>query len=672
VTVTINPGSPHVYRIDFTGYVGTGPGGGCPVGTTFTPNVDVTLVRGGVPHSAPTFGPACAFTVSAFKKYIEGTRIEVLPTSSCGGGIPVGIASGFGGSACFFHVRASGMIILKTGVDCSNGSEPANGTPAPDFTDELGDEPGPEATDDADIPPLTPIYNCSSGALEVIDVPMPNAPIQLTATNGVFNPNCVPTDRFPQSTPTPTPTGNLTPTPIPSPTPTATPTTTLAPTATPFPTNQGFTNPALCLADAGTPSTVVSTNEDGLTGVAGDNAQVTAFVIPPKTTTDLVTVVGNYLIDGIGVAGLRMFSSLSYASGLLYCDSGVSDASGTATCTREQGPTTIGEVVRTKVSFVFSCQEYGTFTFFIVGGPAVPPSAATLPVQNGTCLLRTNSGPLAVTATFVSTVNTQPTISTGSVVLGTFGTPAPGTSTATGTSTITPTPTNTPVATQTPTNTPTPTRTPTPTPTPTHTPTPTPTPTFTPTPIPKLRFSLDAARVSAPRNPGNKQGLDYVQPGQQVWLMMYFTIRSLPKKTTRITTYAIQQGNRILYRISFKGTVSPPGTGSFVRYTVYTFARSFPPGVYMYRATLTLDSQSQTRAWRFAVVKNIPIGRFAQDALADFRTAPASGPGGARSQPAMRGGAYSPDRDGSPLRPGSWHVAYVERFARASLRWIRR
>jgi len=138
--------------------------------------------------------------------------------------------------------------------------------------------------------------------------------------------------------------------------------------------------------------------------------------------------------------------------------------------------------------------------------------------------------------------------------------------------------------------------------------------------------------------------------------MMYFTIRSLPKKTTRITTYAIQQGNRILYRISFKGTVSPPGTGSFVRYTVYTFARSFPPGVYMYRATLTLDSQSQTRAWRFAVVKNIPIGRFAQDALADFRTAPASGPGGARSQPAMRGGAYSPDRDGSPLRPGSWHV----------------
>jgi hypothetical protein len=416
---------------------------------------------------------------------------------------------------------------------------------------------------------------------------------------------------------------------------------------------------------------VVSTNEDGLTGVFGDTAQVVATVIPPKTTTDLVTVFGNFSVDGVAVVGVRMFSSLFYASGLLYCDSGITDPSGTATCTREQGPTSIGEAVTVKVSFMFNCQEYGTLTSFVVGDGSTL-SVARLPVQNGTCLLRTDFGPLAVTATFVSTVNTQPTISTGPVVLGTFGTPPAATSTATGTSTITPTPTNTLVATPTPTKTPTPTRTPTPTPTPTHTPTPTPTPTFTPTPIPKLRFSLDAARVSAPRNPGNKKGLDYVQPGQQVWLMMYFTIRSLPKKTTRITTYTIQQGNRILYRISFKGTVSPPGTGSFVRYTVYTFGRSFPPGVFMYRATLTLDSQSQTRAWRFAVIKNIPIGRFAQDVLADFRTVPASAPTGARKEQAMAQGAYSPGRDGSPLRPGSWHVAYVVRFARASLRWIRR
>jgi hypothetical protein len=491
VTVTINPGSPHVYRIDFTGFVGTGPGGGCPAGTTFTQNVNVTLVRGGVPRSPSSYGPACAFTVSAFKKYLEVTRLEILPTSSCGGTIPVGVASGFGGAACFFDVRTAGAVILKVGVNCLDGSEPASGTPAPDFSDQAqsasNNASSGEATDDGGIEPLTPIYNCVGGLLEVINTPVPNVLIDLTATNGAFDPSCAPADRLPQATPTPTPTGTLTATPVPSPTPSPTSGDLVPLGGTPLPAKVGFTAPALCFADSGRAATRRLTNEDGLSGVAGNIATISASVIPPANPNDQVTVVGNFRMDGNPPRPpeLKTFSSLFYGSGMLYCDAGVTDNTGTGRCARSQGPSHTGEVVRVKLSFIYNCQEYGTFTSFTVGDPVAPTSTVEEPAQNGIGVLPSGYGPLTVTATLVSTINNQPPISTGAVQLGEFTAPIPTVfaTSAPNTATLTPTPTNTPVPTATP------------TPTPTRTPTPTVTPTATPTELPRPSIAVDKVLI---------------------------------------------------------------------------------------------------------------------------------------------------------------------------------
>jgi len=535
VTVTINPGSPHVYRIDFTGYVGTGPGGGCPVGTTFTPNVDVTLVRGGVPHSAPTFGPACAFTVSAFKKYLEVTRLEILPTSSCGGTIPAGVASGFGGAPCFFDVRAGGAVVLKVGVNCLDGSEPASGTPAPDFSDNTqnasNDGTSDEATDDGGIEPLTPIYNCVGGLLEVINIPVPNVLIDLTASNGTFDPSCAPADRLPQATPTPTPTGTLTATPVPSPTPSPTSGDLVPLGGTPLPTNVGFTAPALCFADSGIAATSRLTNEDGLSGVAGNIATISASVIPPANPNDQVTVVGNFRMDGNPPPPpeLRTFASLFYASGMLYCDAGVTDNTGTGRCARSQGPSHTGEAVRVKLSFIYNCQEYGTFTSFTVGDPVAPTSTVEEPAQNGIGVLPSGYGPLTVTATLVSIINNQPPISTGAVQLGLFTAPVPTAlaTSAPDTATPTPEPSDTPVPTETLTSTPTPTLTPTET------------PTATPTEVPPPSIAVDKVLIL------------HTVKGRRI--------------STKLLHLREQAYFYVLYHVEWEGALQPTGTLSVTK-----------------------------------------------------------------------------------------------------------
>ena len=611
VTVTINPGAPHTYRIDFSGFVGTGPFGTCPPGTTPASNVNFAPPSGVPPITGQLTGPGCAFSVSAFKKYVEGTSLEIIPGSNCGGSIPTGQPSEFGGQACFFIVRAAGIVILKTGVNCSDGSEPATGTPAPAFSDELDGEVNPEVGDDGGLPPLVPVYDCSNGSLEVKNIPVPNISITLTATNGVFNPNCIPSDRFPQPTPTPV---IGTPTPTPSPTPTATPTPTPPGptlTPTPFPTPTGFTNPALCFP-TGSPTGVVVTNEDGLAGAIGETATVIAHATPPADKFSNFTVDGVFLIDGVGVPGLRMFSTSFFLSGNLFCDSGITDGSGSASCTRLSALTTPGEVVPVKVSFIFNCQEYGTFTFMIVGNEAVPASIVNIPVQNGICLLRSGFGPITVTAHFTSTINTQPSISVGPVVLGQYGvataTPVGGPSTP-GPSLATPT--NTPVATPTPTNTP----IPTPTNTPTKTPTPTVTPTVTPTPVPPLLFSLDAARVAQVNNRGDKKGLDVVRPGQKAWLMLYYTVRSVPRTLPRVDTYQIQSGARTIFKIAFKDKQTTKDLGSKVKYTVITFALNLPAGVYNFKGTLSIGGISQSRMWRFALLKTVSTAAARRDVV---------------------------------------------------------
>lgn len=118
-----------------------------------------------------------------------------------------------------------------------------------------------------------------------------------------------------------------------------------------------------------------------------------------------------------------------------------------------------------------------------------------------------------------------------------------------------------------------------------------------------LSFSLDAVRVSKPGNNGDLSGLAAVRPGTKVWLMMYFTVRSLPRKETRVTTYTIQYNGKTVYTKSFQGQMKRTEIGRFSRYTVYDVPRTFPYGRYVFRATLNIGRASHAKGWKFRVAR---------------------------------------------------------------------
>jgi hypothetical protein len=119
--------------------------------------------------------------------------------------------------------------------------------------------------------------------------------------------------------------------------------------------------------------------------------------------------------------------------------------------------------------------------------------------------------------------------------------------------------------------------------------------------IKKVAFTLDAARVAHINNPGNFAGLIAVKRGKPVWLMMYYTVESIPKSETRTTTYTILQGGKTLYKVAYKGTVKSSELGRFSRYQVFTVPATLPFGKYSFRATLTIGSVTKTKTWPFTV-----------------------------------------------------------------------
>lgn len=143
-----------------------------------------------------------------------------------------------------------------------------------------------------------------------------------------------------------------------------------------------------------------------------------------------------------------------------------------------------------------------------------------------------------------------------------------------------------------------------PTPSPTAGPAGTATPNATAAPSPTssaLDFSLDAVRLSKQHDPGDRHGLASVRPGTSVWLMMYFTMRSLPAPATRIALYEILSRGKILYRIGYSQRVKAHETGSFVRYVPYIVPRSMPYGPYSFSADLKLNGKSKWKSWKFSV-----------------------------------------------------------------------
>jgi hypothetical protein len=302
-----------------------------------------------------------------------------------------------------------------------------------------------------------------------------------------------------------------------------------------------------------------------------------------------------------------MYTTFHYFDRINFCDAGITDNFGTARCTQNVDSAPLGVAVPVDVAFIFNCAEYDTATDFTPGGAGIgtptPPQSlvlANVPVENGICVLRKGPGPVFVRASFTSTSDNQPSLSTGFVQIGDFTVPAtllPTVSPPTPATPESPTPTNTAVPVPSPLATAVPTETPAPPPTAT--------PTTAPTAVPahRLRFSLDAARVAPVHDPGKGRGLDMVRPGEKVWLMMYYTVRDLKASVKRVTAYDIHRGAKAQFKASYTGKQTRKELGRFIRYTVYQVPKDMPPGLYVYQATLKLGGHTQHRMWRFAVLR---------------------------------------------------------------------
>lgn len=114
-------------------------------------------------------------------------------------------------------------------------------------------------------------------------------------------------------------------------------------------------------------------------------------------------------------------------------------------------------------------------------------------------------------------------------------------------------------------------------------------------------FSLDAARVARPNTPGNFSGLASVRKGSTVWLMMYYTVRSLPSKATRTTTYEIDRQGKTVYKVAYRATMKKSDLGRFSRYQVFTVGQGLAFGRYSFRASLAIGKVRQSRSWPFLV-----------------------------------------------------------------------
>ena len=116
-------------------------------------------------------------------------------------------------------------------------------------------------------------------------------------------------------------------------------------------------------------------------------------------------------------------------------------------------------------------------------------------------------------------------------------------------------------------------------------------------------FSMDAARVARPGNPGNFAGLAAVKPNTTVWLMMYYTVNALARNATRITTYQVTYQGKVVFKVSYKTSIKKTEIGRFSRYQLFTIPRALPYGKYVFKASLAISDIAKSKGWHFAVGK---------------------------------------------------------------------
>jgi hypothetical protein len=124
-----------------------------------------------------------------------------------------------------------------------------------------------------------------------------------------------------------------------------------------------------------------------------------------------------------------------------------------------------------------------------------------------------------------------------------------------------------------------------------------------------LSFSLDAARVSRENTPGDLSGLAAVTRSSRVWLMMYFTVKSVPKALKRITTYTIRFQRRTIYQAVYQSAQKTSDLGRYSRYVAYTFPASLPYGTYAFRAKLSIGGITESKTWPFRVARQERVAK---------------------------------------------------------------
>ena len=165
------------------------------------------------------------------------------------------------------------------------------------------------------------------------------------------------------STYTPTPTN--TPTPTSTPAPTLTPTVTLTPTSTATPTLTPRPTDTPLPTDTPGPSPTPRPTQPPPTPTSPPPSCIATAWVSNETPAQYsnVTVYGQLLCDGTGVTGAPMHTVWHYKTSTSSCD-GVTDASGTAACTRDISRATKGYGVRVVVTITWQDQDYRTETSF--------------------------------------------------------------------------------------------------------------------------------------------------------------------------------------------------------------------------------------------------------------------------------------------------------------------
>lgn len=153
-----------------------------------------------------------------------------------------------------------------------------------------------------------------------------------------------------------------------SPAPTSTPTSTSTPAQPPTPTQTPTSAPTPTATDTtvvtATPTDTALATATATNTAPAENVQVSASVsneYPSDNSTE--TVYGTLTANGQGVAGVTMNTTWYYKSTTVGC-SGMTDASGSASCSRDISTATKGYTVLVEVSFAYNGQTYTTSTSF--------------------------------------------------------------------------------------------------------------------------------------------------------------------------------------------------------------------------------------------------------------------------------------------------------------------